>query len=81
MARSLPLAALRALRRGTLAPPPPPGPPRPQGTLVWAHADDPARIGPLVALADHMAADGDGFHLLVTAPDIPASTPPGCARR
>jgi 3-deoxy-D-manno-octulosonic-acid transferase len=77
MARSLPLAALRALRRGGLAPVPPSGPPRPQGTVVWAHADDPARIGPLVALADHMAADGDSFHLLVTAPDMPANTPSG----
>ncbi len=78
MARSLPLAALRALRRGSLTAPPA-GPPRPQGTLVWAHADNPARIGALVALADHMAADGDSFHLLVTAPDIPASTPPAFA--
>lgn len=76
MARSLPLVALRALRRGSLTPAPA-GPLRPQGPLVWAHADDPARIGPLVALADHMAADGDSFHLLVTAPDIPASTPAG----
>lgn len=77
MARSLPLAALRALRRGGLAPPAAPGLPRPQGPLVWAHADDAARIGPLVALADSMATEGDSFHLLVTAPDLPANTPAG----
>jgi 3-deoxy-D-manno-octulosonic-acid transferase len=77
MARSLPLAALRALRRGPLAPAAVAGPPRPPGPLVWAHVDDPARIGPVVALADRMAADGDSFHLLVTAPDIPANAPTG----
>jgi len=77
MARSLPLAALRALRRGGLVPAATPAPPRPPGPLVWAHVDDPARIGPVVALADRMAADGDGFHLLVTAPDIPANAPSG----
>jgi 3-deoxy-D-manno-octulosonic-acid transferase len=77
MARSLSLAALRALRRGGLAPAALPAPPRPQGPLVWAHVDDAARIGPLVALADRMAAEGDSFHLLVTAPDIPANTPAG----
>lgn len=77
MARSFPLAALRALRRGGLAPVPQGAPPRPPGPLVWAHVDDAARIGPLVALADRMTADGDSFHLLVTAPDIPANTPAG----
>jgi 3-deoxy-D-manno-octulosonic-acid transferase len=77
MARSLPLAALRALRRGGLVPPAATALPRPQGPLFWAHVDDAARIGPLVALADSMAAEGDSFHLLVTAPDLPANAPAG----
>jgi 3-deoxy-D-manno-octulosonic-acid transferase len=75
--RSFPLAALRALRRGGLVPAAVAQPPRPPGPLVWAHVDDAARIGPLVALADRMVTDGDSFHLLVTAPDLPASTHPG----
>jgi 3-deoxy-D-manno-octulosonic-acid transferase len=78
MARSLTLAALRALRRGGPAPTPPPGPPalsRPPGPLVWAHVHDAARIAPLTALADDMAGEGESFHLLVTAPDVPANTP------
>jgi 3-deoxy-D-manno-octulosonic-acid transferase len=77
MARSLTLSALRALRRGGSDPAPTAAPPRPEGPLVWAHAVDSARIGPLLALADSPAAEDGGIHFLVTAPEIPAGTPSG----
>lgn len=75
MARSLTLSALRALRRGGSDPAAAPGAPRPAGPLVWVHAPDAARIGPLMALADSMAGEGEGFHLLLTSPDVARTTP------
>ena len=80
MARSLTLSALRALRRGGPDPATPAAVLRPEGPLVWAHADTAARIAPLLALAESLVAEGHGFHLLLTAPELPAATPAGpCA--
>jgi len=77
MAKTLVFPALRALRRTRDAQVGVQAPLRPQGVLVWVHADDASRIGPLIALADRMDDDGNGFHLLVTAPDVPANAPSG----
>lgn len=72
MARSLIQSALRALRRGAPEPAEAPATPRPPGPVVWVHADSAARAAPLAALAAAMAAEGDSFHLLMTAPDLPS---------
>jgi 3-deoxy-D-manno-octulosonic-acid transferase len=50
-------------------------PPRPEGPLLWIHADGAERVPPLVALAERMA--GEGFGTLLTLPrsvEAPAVT-------
>lgn len=44
-----------------------PPPPRPEGPLLWAQADGPARLPGLAALADRLARD-EGVATLVTLP-------------
>lgn len=49
-------------------------PPRPEGPLLWIHADDPARVPALAALAERLGRE-DGIATLLTLPrriDMPA---------
>lgn len=55
---------------------------RPEGPLVWVHADDPARVPAIHALADRLRADG--IATLLTLPfgvELPTTTNPLLARR
>lgn len=49
-------------------------PPRPDGPLIWAHAADPDSIPALVQLADRVAAQRPGLHLLITVMDLQTAT-------
>ena len=72
MRRSLSLAAYLAYaRRGAEDTTPPPEP-RPEGELVWAHAVEPAHVDALQQLAERLAAQRPGLHMLLTTRDAPS---------
>lgn len=67
MARSLSLAAYRALSRHRHEPLGGDAePPRPDGELVWAHAGDPARLAALGDLAERLKQIRPGVQVLLT---------------
>ena len=67
MARSLSLAAYRALSRHRHEPSEGQSePPRPEGELVWAHAGDPARLVALGDLAERLKLIRPGVQVLLT---------------
>ncbi|MBC7179694.1 MAG: 3-deoxy-D-manno-octulosonic acid transferase, partial [Roseovarius sp.] len=75
MSRSLSLSAYLAYARRAGRAGPAPERPRPPGPLIWAHAVDAARADTLVHLAERLAAQRRGLHLLLTtAATTPART-------
>lgn len=66
MSRSLSLAAYLAYARRAGRAGPIPDQVRPKGPLIWAHAVDAARADTLVHLAERLASQRRGFHLLLT---------------
>ena len=66
MARSLSLAAYRALSRRNRQPDAQPPPPRPPGELVWLHATDDVRFSALRDLARRLRQMRPGIHCLMT---------------
>jgi 3-deoxy-D-manno-octulosonic-acid transferase len=69
MAKSLSLAAYLAFARrgGTLLDAP--GIPRPKGAVIWAHAVDAGRADALVQLAERLASQRPGLHMVLTTPE------------
>ncbi|WP_101068406.1 3-deoxy-D-manno-octulosonic acid transferase [Roseovarius salinarum] len=67
--RSLSLAAYLALARRTPEAEAPSAPQRPDGEVIWANAADATRAEALVQLADRLAAQRPGLHMLLTGPD------------
>ncbi|MRU15998.1 3-deoxy-D-manno-octulosonic acid transferase [Roseovarius sp. A21] len=43
--------------------------PRPKGAVIWAHAVDAGRADALVQLAERLAAQRPGLHMVLTTPD------------
>lgn len=75
MSRSLSLSAYLAYARRAGRAGPVPDQARPPGPLIWAHAVDAARADTLVHLAERLAAQRRGLHLLLTtASTTPART-------
>ncbi|SHL24305.1 3-deoxy-D-manno-octulosonic-acid transferase [Roseovarius marisflavi] len=66
MSRSLSLAAYLAYARRTGKPGVVPDIPRPGGPLIWAHAVDAARADTLVHLAERLAQQRPGAHMVLT---------------
>ena len=67
MTRSLSLAAYLAYARRTGPAPTLPDTPRPDGTVIWAHAVDAARADTLVHLAKRLTQTRPGLHMVLTA--------------
>lgn len=66
MRRSVSLAAYLALSRRASQPPAPAGRPRPDGELIWAHAVEPSHADALCQMAERLAAQRPGLHMLMT---------------
>lgn len=66
MSRSLSLSAYLAYSRRTGRVGQPPTQARPAGPLIWAHAVDPPRANALIYLAERLAAQRQGLHMLLT---------------
>ena len=67
MTRSLSLAAYLAYARRTGPAPTLPDTPRPDGTVIWAHAVDATRADTLVHLAKRLTQTRPGLHMVLTA--------------
>ena len=82
-ARSLGLAAYRALVRRAGAEPAPEAPARPDGELVWLHAAEPGNVLAVLDLAKRLLAMRERLSVLVTLPESasPADPPPCSAER
>lgn len=82
-ARSLGLAAYRALVRRAGVEPAPEAPARPDGELVWLHAAEPGNVLAVLDLAKRLMAMRERLSVLVTLPDSasPADPPPCNAER
>ncbi len=68
MARSLSLAAYMAYARRATYVPAPPATARPKGELIWGHATDPTRAAALCQMAERLAQQRPGVHMLLTSP-------------
>ncbi|WP_294610689.1 3-deoxy-D-manno-octulosonic acid transferase [uncultured Roseovarius sp.] len=66
MSRSLSLAAYLAYARRSGKPGERPATPRPDGPVIWAHAVDAARADTLVHLAERLAQQRPGVHMILT---------------
>ncbi len=66
MARSLGLAAYRAIARRADAHYTPPPIPRPDGQLIWMHAGEPQNILAVRDLANRLSTLTDKVHVLIT---------------
>ena len=78
MARSLGLAAYRALARRGEVRHEAPKDPRPTGEVIWLHAGDPGNLLAVQDLAQRLIHSRSGLNALITLPDdhtITASTP------
>lgn len=72
MARSLSLAAYMAYARRAALAPPPPDLSRPKGEFIWGHAADAMRAEALCQIAERLAHQRPGLHMLLTADeDVP----------
>ena len=79
MARSLGLAAYRALARRGEASDPTPQPPRPAGELAWLHAGEPGNLLAVHDLAQRLTASREGLSVLITLGESgtsPTAQPP-----
>ncbi len=75
MAKSLGLAAYRALARRGEAQTDPPARARPEGELVWIHAAEPDNLIAVQDLALRLMAARDGLAVIITLPDPGATLP------
>lgn len=82
-ARSLGLAAYRALVRRAGAEPAQDAPARPNGELVWLHAAEAGNVLAALDLAKRLMTMRDRLSVLVTLPESasPADPPPGATER
>ncbi|MFK7834603.1 MAG: 3-deoxy-D-manno-octulosonic acid transferase [Sulfitobacter sp.] len=69
MARSLGLAAYRALARRGTAPQDAPDAPRPEGELIWIHAGEVSNLLAVHNLAGRLVASRPELHVLITLPE------------
>ena len=80
MARSLGLAAYRALAQRREATFEPPDTPRPEGELIWLHAAEPDNLLAVQDLAKRLCASRQRAVAVITGPDkmaVPGSSPDG----
>ncbi|MBE0454639.1 3-deoxy-D-manno-octulosonic acid transferase [Roseovarius autotrophicus] len=71
MSRSLGLAAYLAIARRGGARGTAPDRPRPDGSVIWAHAADAGRADVLAHLAERLAQHRPGVHMVLTSPEGP----------
>lgn len=71
MARSLGLAAYRAMARRSGGEAVPEYPARPAGELVWLHAGEPGNLLAVQDLAQRLCAMRDGLEVIITLPETP----------
>ena len=69
MANSLSLSAYLAYARRGSNGHDAPSIPRPKGAVIWAHAVDAGRADALVQLAERLAAQRPGLHMVLTTPE------------
>lgn len=81
MARSLGLAAYRAMARRGVADATPPDVPRPKGELIWIHAAEPGNLLAVQDLAARLCALRNNLHVLVTLPDGKETSLPAASNK